>query len=669
MKLTDKQKQELDIAASRVAAGTASALDKQNLEFAAKTYGYNYQDKPADSLNNTLPPDGTGAPESAANPNPSPTPTSAEQVLPEGSVDSMTALKLALREASNIAIKSGVTTGTKTLLGGMSDLGYSPEKVSGDLVSRIADFVGGQTINPIKSEFASISDSIDSISTRNKELKAEAKDQMDTMIKQGSWNKLTSDQRQEIWSAAGYSGSPIDIETPVDITDQINASKAGGYIKDGQFVEGSATYDPITKALTDPSKVIEFGGKKYNFTSYATDKKWGVNVTSILTSLPSFTSDQEVNQYIQLHAPGSQLKAEDISEVANEYEISPELLLSIAGQETHYMDPNQKRGGVGARSNNPGNVGNTDEVVAAGGSNSFATIKDGLRALAQNIKARDITGKTSEAGDNFDQFAKEQIALSVLPVQTRNSENELNRALDGIRKGLAQGLTPYQVADNLMGYKVEKPDAFTDSIRGYISQSDKLDAGAPGDFARLINSGNKEAVVSKLESAILKGTKVKEELEPLARYMGQFGDTAVSEINAMISKLGIVAGNWNKVAKKVVKSEDFQKLSSDLAALTAEWRKSMVGTAVTENELKFIDDLVASTKDNPFNAIAKIKSLQDMSLQKLNANRQTYNLPTLDKNSLYDMSARVKLYGGDNQATIKVGEGGKTSSGLSYTIE
>jgi len=270
----------------------------------------------------------------------------------------------------------------------------------------------------------------------------------------------------------------------------------------------------------------------------------------------------------------------------------------------------------------------------------------GLKKVGQVATASSQFG-TSQSG--FEQFSQEQIALSVMPTQLRNSNAEREFLLKGIRAGLAQGLTPYQIADNLMGYKIDedKKGEFSDNIRQLMAMDSNSTAQDASNYARLINSGNKEAVITKLEKSILKGTEGKEK-ESLSIYTKKFGDKAITEINNQLDKLGIVAGNWEKQKKKFTKSTEFQTLTSDLAGLTAEWRKSLVGTAVTESELKFINELIASVADNPYNAIAKIESLQNTNLYNANSVRSAYNLPVLNYDTLIDTKKRVGLYGAES---------------------
>ena len=72
----------------------------------------------------------------------------------------------------------------------------------------------------------------------------------------------------------------------------------------------------------------------------------------------------------------------------------------------------------------------------------------------------------------------------------------------------------------------------------------------------------------------------------------------------------------------------------------------MAWSAVTETELKMIEWLIPKVKDNPYNAITKIQELQSGILNKLNAQRNTLDLPTLNQDTLLDKDKRVQLYYG-----------------------
>jgi hypothetical protein len=249
--------------------------------------------------------------------------------------------------------------------------------------------------------------------------------------------------------------------------------------------------------------------------------------------------------------------------------------------------------------------------------------------------------------NQFDYFSKEQIALSVIPTQLRNSDTELKRYQQGIKEGLAKNMSPYEIADTLMGYKIDKPDAFSDRIRELMSQIPTLNNGDPSNFARLINAGDKAGVIKKIETAMTKDIIDYKVRETTARYTYEMAPKIYQEINKIEKDFGLVAGNWNKLKKKVTASTDFQKVASELASYVQEWRKGMVGSQVTQVELDMINELLPSVTDNPVNLKQKIKSFAEMQLNVLNANRGTVNLPSLDYNSLFDYNNRVSLYGNE----------------------
>jgi hypothetical protein len=91
-------------------------------------------------------------------------------------------------------------------------------------------------------------------------------------------------------------------------------------------------------------------------------------------------------------------------------------------------------------------------------------------------------------------------------------------------------------------------------------------------------------------------------------------------------------------------SPEFVKLAADIVAFNAEWRKKMAGVQVTEQELKFMDDIMATYKDNPVNAAMKIESFKQMTVDSLNSVRESYALPRLTEETLNDNNKRVKIY-------------------------
>ena len=138
---------------------------------------------------------------------------------------------------------------------------------------------------------------------------------------------------------------------------------------------GQTGTDPITGVATDPSKFIN----GYNFTSYATDPNWGNAVNNILGKIGKFNTLQDVDTYIKQVSPKSPITSAMVASTSQKYGIPWEMLVAIMQQESNIGVL-----GVGAKTYNPANVGNTD----SGATRNWGSWQGGLDALGQNIAKR-----------------------------------------------------------------------------------------------------------------------------------------------------------------------------------------------------------------------------------------------------------------------------------------
>jgi len=266
------------------------------------------------------------------------------------------------------------------------------------------------------------------------------------------------------------------------------------------------------------------------------------------------------------------------------------------------------------------------------------------------------TSKTvAEAGYSNDmaglkQFSAESIALSAIPSTLRNSEVELKRYLEGIRLGLKQGMSPYEIADNLMGYQIENPDSFSDGMRPYLSLAN-MNGPEIANTARLINSGQKSSAIAMMENKILENQK---KIDPES-YVGEatprYYVEKVAQIKKTIAdagltdKIGPLEGSFQMIIGKL-KSKEAAKIQAQVTNLVAEMRQHLSGTAVTDSEKKFLEPLIASLNDKNGVFMNKLDEISSNSLTRYNQTRQAGGLPILDQNQLINRSARVGLYEG-----------------------
>lgn len=121
-----------------------------------------------------------------------------------GQVDNLTALKLVMQSMGQLALKKGLTGGTQAVLAGFEKQGITPEHQPGSFTANIVDFVERQTGNPIQNELNTMNTIIDSVAQQ----KTTAQDQIDRLISNGMWSQIDPEQRQKLWNAAGYTGTP-----------------------------------------------------------------------------------------------------------------------------------------------------------------------------------------------------------------------------------------------------------------------------------------------------------------------------------------------------------------------------------------------------------------------------------------------------------------------------
>lgn len=138
---------------------------------------------------------------------------------------------------------------------------------------------------------------------------------------------------------------------------------------------------PVGKSLVvakrNPSKVIA----GYDFTTYATDPKWGTSVRGILSNMPKLESADDITRYIRSHAPKSPISGGMVLASAEKFGVDPQVLLAIAKQEAQFATK-----GRAAWTYNPGNVGNVD----SGANVNWGSWQAGMDALARNVARRKI---------------------------------------------------------------------------------------------------------------------------------------------------------------------------------------------------------------------------------------------------------------------------------------
>ena len=123
----------------------------------------------------------------------------------------------------------------------------------------------------------------------------------------------------------------------------------------------------------------------YDISAYATDALYEQKIQTILNALPLVSTAPEVDVYIQSVAPGSPVTGAMVMAAAVQYAIDIPLIIAIMQNDSQFGTV-----GIGATTNNPGNVGNTGSATQ-----TFPSWADGVAAVAQWLSRHRATTATT----------------------------------------------------------------------------------------------------------------------------------------------------------------------------------------------------------------------------------------------------------------------------------
>jgi hypothetical protein len=152
-----------------------------------------------------------------------------------------------------------------------------------------------------------------------------------------------------------------------------------------------------SNGLTDDQIDSEFGFKKvgsvtkqapkvvagYDISSYATDPLHETKVAKIYEKTPPFKTASDIDMVIRQVAPRSKITGQMVATAANTYGVDPKMVYAIMLQ-----DSSLGTAGMGARNNNPGNIGQFDHLgqPVAG----YRTMQDGVNAVAKWLSKKRV---------------------------------------------------------------------------------------------------------------------------------------------------------------------------------------------------------------------------------------------------------------------------------------
>jgi hypothetical protein len=111
----------------------------------------------------------------------------------------------------------------------------------------------------------------------------------------------------------------------------------------------------------------------YDISLYATDPLHQQKIDTILSKMPVFVSSKDITDYIIAAAPASPITGEMVWFSAHQYSVDMRLVTAIIQLDSFFGTL-----GIGATTNNPGNVGNTGSST-----HTYASWEEGVAAVAQ----------------------------------------------------------------------------------------------------------------------------------------------------------------------------------------------------------------------------------------------------------------------------------------------
>ncbi len=146
--------------------------------------------------------------------------------------------------------------------------------------------------------------------------------------------------------------------------------------------------ETLQNPVQGPSAGASING--YDLSAYATDALYEIKIKNILASMPAFATTYDVDMYMMNLAPTTPLLGSMILAAITQYPVDIPLLLAIMQNDSLFGTL-----GVGARTNNPGNVGNTGTETR-----TYPSWQDGVTAVAEWLSRHHVVSIAIDAIKN-----------------------------------------------------------------------------------------------------------------------------------------------------------------------------------------------------------------------------------------------------------------------------
>jgi len=255
-------------------------------------------------------------------------------------------------------------------------------------------------------------------------------------------------------------------------------------------------------------------------------------------------------------------------------------------------------------------------------------------------------------------IVRTRLFSKIAPILNKGALSDSDREI--IDRRIAEfrdaGMGEQEILDTLAGLPPEVASPYNNKFRDLIvSNSDTMEKQNSniGRLAQQLQSGNYTAAMNTVETLALNEAK---KLDP-----DGFVGTATTqnylkkgkELSELIvgaeDIIGPLDGTWEQVKGKLLKSKDGRAatISAKIAALVAQMRNDLSGTAVTSSEATFLEPLIPSLSDTMANFGSKVKALNENTLGQYNTVRSSVSLPEVTAEQVIDPKKRLILYSND----------------------
>lgn len=336
------------------------------------------------------------------------------------------------------------------------------------------------------------------------------------------------------------------------------------------FDQNTGTWQSNDGANSSVVGGVDFSGQATSTGAYATDPNYAKEVGGIYNTLTKTygqpTADT-VDTYIKGHAKSSPVTGQMIMNAAAQYNVDPNLLTAVLAHESDFGTA-----GAATSTNNPGNVGNTDN----GSTRTFKSWQQGVNAAANELARRAVPttagtnqpatpapAETSPVGGTFTPVAAQKIQMlptayqsyvdaGPLGVAYINDDRVPDNVKDGLKTMASRAGIPYVQPADVGAIK---------SIEAVLSNLDSMQTLADKNLGSGLTGRALDATLG--QGAELLQTEWGRQLGLFDNYR----DTAIKAVQALAGGAG--SGLRINGAEIAANTQNLPKSSDNLENATA----------------------------------------------------------------------------------------------------